>query len=238
MIREGAAVRAAARLWRRLARLLPPQDCWLCQGYSRGLLLCAFCRRDLPRRAAGLDLEGLASDCGLDALVLRYDYRFPMDVLITRYKYGGELALGAALAALLPAPPRLAAPPSLAPRSAPFLVCAPPTGRRLAERGYDHMRRLAQRYGQRHGLPLAVVTRTREVPPQASLSRRARRDNLRDAFRIAQPLDAALILDDVLTTGATLAALAQASRAAGAQWVGAVVLARTPAAHELRPETE
>ncbi|MDE3012046.1 MAG: hypothetical protein KGI67_14270, partial [Pseudomonadota bacterium] len=73
---------------------------------------------------------------------------------------------------------------------------------------------------------------------QAGLGRRARRANLRDAFEVdaLPPGTPVCLFDDVLTTGATLRELARAARAAGAGRVTAVVLARTPARAELRPD--
>jgi ComF family protein len=236
MIREHVALRAALQLGRALARLFPLQECCLCRGHSRGALLCGFCRRDLPRCAPGLDRAGLASTLGLDVLAVRYDYRFPLDVLVTRYKYGAELALAPVLARLLPPPPCPAGPPSIAGADGPVLISVPASPDRIRQRGFDPLDRVARCYAGRYALARAAAVRRGGAPAQASLGARARRANLRGAFHLPRPQRQVLLVDDVLTTGATLAALAAACRAAGAEWVGAVVLARTPAAHELRPD--
>lgn len=229
MIREPWALRAALR-W--LGGSLALQDCLLCHGHSRGAPLCGFCRRALPACARGLDRDALARACGLEALRLRFDYRAPLDGLIQRYKYRGELALAPALAALLPLPPPLPA------DGGRWLLAAVPTDPcHVRERGFDHLELLARRYARRHRLERLHIERRPGGPGQAGLGRRRRRANLRSAFRpgALAPGCAVLILDDVLTTGATLAALGVALRQAGAETVGAVVLARTPRPSELRP---
>lgn len=239
MIREPAGWRGALR-W--LLRRFPLQDCLLCRGASAGQLLCGFCRRDLPRCAATLDRPALAVSCGLDALAVRFDYRVPLDSLLARFKYQGELALAPVLAGLLPPPPRpggpgrAAAPPGTAVR--PWLLAVPGDPLRLRQRGFDHLALLSAPYAARHGLTRLDAWRSAASGPQAGLGRRGRRTNLKGVFTVPslRPGSAVLLLDDVLTTGATLGELALSCRAAGAGWVGAVVLARTPAARELRPD--
>lgn len=246
MIREPGLAGAALRYLRWLGRLFPLQDCACCGGASHGRLLCGFCRRSLPRCDARLDRAGLAATCGLDALALRYDYRPPLDDWIARYKYRQGLELAPALAALLPAPV-LPPPPGRSepqadrapgPAAGPWLIAVPGDPGRLRERGYDPLALLAVRYARRHRLVRHPALRLRARPAQAGLGARSRRDNLRGAFSVPALPQAGpvLLLDDVLTTGSTLAALSAAVRDAGANWVGGVVLARTPAPRELRPE--
>lgn len=100
---------------------------------------------------------------------------------------------------------------------------------RARERGFDQADWLGRRLARRLGLPCMTAQRVRMTPTQRGLPRKARRANLRNAFRIDRPLPAhVVLLDDVMTTGATFDALAKACRAAGAQRIEAWAVARTP----------
>ncbi|SDG39682.1 comF family protein [Onishia taeanensis] len=100
---------------------------------------------------------------------------------------------------------------------------------RARERGFDQADWLGRRLARRLGVPCMTAQRIRMTPTQRGLSRKARRANLRNAFTIERPLPAhVVLLDDVMTTGATFEALAKACRAAGAQRIEAWAVARTP----------
>jgi ComF family protein len=112
------------------------------------------------------------------------------------------------------------------------LVPVPLHAGRLAERGFNQSEELARALGRRWGLPVRAdgLVRQRDTGHQADLARRDRLTNVQGAFawQASKPPPARLLLvDDVLTTGATLAACAAALRAAGAQEVRAVALARS-----------
>ena len=112
-----------------------------------------------------------------------------------------------------------------------LVVPVPLHPRRLVERGYDQAALLAMPIARRWGVRCAprALVRTRPTPPQASLDRAARSANVADAFRCAMPEKVrgrrVLLVDDVRTTGATLAACADALRRAGAPEVRTLVLA-------------
>lgn len=114
------------------------------------------------------------------------------------------------------------------------LVPVPLHRRRLRERGYNQSELMARELGMRTGIPLdtAAVRRERDTPPQVSTdSRQERRKNMEGAFECSRALEGrqVLLLDDVVTTGATMSACAGAIRASGAKSVWGLALARNQA---------
>jgi len=114
---------------------------------------------------------------------------------------------------------------------ADMIVPVPLHHTRQQERGYNQSTLIAERLAQRTGLPIVeqALQRTRQTPPQVGLSARERWLNVQGAFE-ASPAHVAghrpLLIDDVLTTGATLLACAHALRERGAQAVYGLTLAR------------
>jgi ComF family protein len=154
-------------------------------------------------------------------------YAFPVDRLVHALKYGHRLALaeplGDALAAAV-----LRAPPSY--RSPEAIVALPLAAARQRERGFNQAIELARVVARRTALPLAGgLVRTSASPPQASLRWPERRRNVRGAFGCTRAFTGqrVAIVDDVMTSGATLDAAASALRKAGASEVHAWVVART-----------
>ncbi|WP_246116181.1 ComF family protein [Denitromonas halophila] len=103
---------------------------------------------------------------------------------------------------------------------------------RLAERGFNQALEIARPLGRAWQIPVVArgVTRTRVTADQVGLSWQARKKNLRDAFDCDISVNGArvLLIDDVMTTGATLGALAACLKKAGAAAVSNLVIARTP----------
>lgn len=215
---------------------LVAQDCVLCGAGSRRLV-CAACEEALPRALAScarcalpLPLTGICGQCvrrapAFDAAAAAFDYRFPVDRLVRRYKYAGDLAVGRWLGE------RLAE--RVGPHETPALIVAPPSTReRLRARGFNPALEIAKVVARRVGASVALegLVRTRETAPQPGLARNARRRNIEGAY--ATRLDLAgrdvVIVDDVMTTGATLEAAARVLKRAGAGRVTAWVAARTP----------
>lgn len=224
------------RLWQRL--WIPP--CVVCgEAGDGGLALCSPCREGLPfnRQACahcGLPLALAADACGRclrrpppqahTAAV--FVYRAPLDRLLPRAKFHGDLASARLLAALM-APALATAPRPQA------LVPVPLHGARLRRRGYDQALELARPLARALTLPLRddLLHRVRATTAQSRLDAGARRRNLRGAFAVradlALPSHVALV-DDVMTTGATAQAAALALRRAGVARVDVWVCARVP----------
>lgn len=161
--------------------------------------------------------------------------------IVQVYKFKGydilAQPLGERLAGLVPRPRAGDEPPE-----AVVVVPAPSTRERNAERGYDPSVLLAQETARRLSLPMVrALARASGGPAQETLDSRARRANpslrfatIRD-FRKSRPTRV-LLVDDVLTTGATLRAAARALVDAGAARVDVLILARTPAPRSRAPQ--
>jgi len=213
-----------------------PQCCALCRSPCASALLCAGCHAALPGLGAACARCALPGDASVCSRCLRrppawthavaaWRYAYPVDRLLQALKYRGRLALAEPLAdglaqAVLA---RGAALPD-------FVVPVPLAASRQRERGFDQARLLAARVAQRSGIALApALVRVRDSGPQAALPLAARAANVRDAFvaRVALHGARVALVDDVMTTGATLAAATQALRGAGASGVEVWVAART-----------
>ncbi|MDA8256997.1 MAG: ComF family protein [Betaproteobacteria bacterium] len=219
----------------RAATALLPQHCFLCAAPSGDHLLCPACAASLPYLSAercpvcALPTPG-ANRCGaclkqapqFDATLAVFRYEFPLDRLIQSLKYAHRLAsadfLGRALAKLpTPFRPDLVLPVPLAPA-------------RLAERGFNQALEIARPLANSLGVPLELhgVRRHRDTAPQAGLPWKERRQNIRHAFECDIDLTGktVLVVDDVMTTGATLDELARTLKAHGAARVENFILAR------------
>lgn len=230
-------------LRRLLARL--PGSCLLCEAAADAWSLCEPCLADLPwnrdacTRCALPLPEGLAL-CPACALApppqtrafaaLRYE--FPVSYLVSRLKYGGRLLHAPVLGEMLLA--------AVDARSAPLpslILPVPLHHRRLAERGYNQALEIARPLARHLALPLEtrLLRRHRATAVQMTLDREARAANPVDAFALDPVRLAALgpglrvaLVDDVMTTGATLGEIARLLLAAGVAEVEYWVVARTP----------
>jgi ComF family protein len=239
-------------LLRWISLALAPPSCCLCggrgelwQGPAPGLAgrwhqipfdLCEYCLAALPKTAPPWTRAWLQRHfCDQFAAL---QYRYPVDHMIRQFKFSSDRPCGRVLATLLG---RLRA----AERAHPLpdaIVPVPMHRTRFRERGIDHTRLLARWAGEVCAVPVLEdwLLRARATPPQSGLSGAARRHNVQGAFavrpaggrRARVPRHVAL-LDDVLTTGSTLAAASAALRAAGVDHIEHWVLARTALAEPL-----
>lgn len=156
-------------------------------------------------------------------------YAPPLDRIVRSFKFRRDPALGSALAAALA--PTVSSALAIEPGpSSPIVVPIPLSVERLAERGYNQSALIARPLARRLRLPFEpqALRRSRAGPAQSGLGPQARQRNVDQAFVAPQPLSQpVLLVDDVMTTGATLAAAAQALIAAGAPSITCVVVART-----------
>ncbi|MGQ0579346.1 MAG: ComF family protein [Betaproteobacteria bacterium] len=215
-----------------------PPACLLCAGHGAADGLCEGCREALPRLPAArcpiCAAPGAAAEvCGrclnrhpaFDRVVAALAYAFPADALVRSFKYRGGLACARPLAAALT--------DALDAEPYPDLVIPMPLApRRLRERGFNQSMEIARLVGAQFGLRISanICSRSRESVPQASLPWKERTANVRNAFVCELNLQgkSIAVVDDVLTTGATLNELAATLKRRGAREVVGWIAARTP----------
>lgn len=221
------------------ALMLSPR-CLLCG--ERGVNhrdICANCRDKLPwnhsaclRCAIPLPSPGICGACLRSPPPLAeahavFVYGFPFDRLVPRFKFHHDLAAGRLMAELMAEGLADAARPDA-------LVPIPLHASRLRRRGYDQAMELSKALARAMDIPLlaGALGRTRDTAPQSELDATTRRRNLKNAFAVSDPAAALprhiALVDDVMTTGATLHAAATTLRKAGVERVDAWICARVP----------
>ena len=210
------------------------QDCLLCGAPSAQRPLCLACEDDLPRlgchcpRCASPSINGeLCGRClrkapYFDAADAVYEYSFPVDKLIQSFKYGHRLLLGdyfgRALAELATT------------QTFDRIIPLPLHPSRLRQRGFNQALALARPIGRHCGVIVDTDScrRRRATAAQAELPWRARAGNVRGAFDCVTDLSGQrlLLVDDVMTTGASLNELARIVKLHGASEVSVLVAAR------------
>jgi ComF family protein len=200
---------------------------------------CGVCARPLAVALARCP-DCLREAPPFDRVSCAVDYTFPWDRLLSAFKYDQRVELAGTFVDLLLRSLARAGSPAGEPADGPsagwpeLLLPVPMSTARLRGRGYNQAWELARRLAAAVDRPTSarVLVRTHDTPPQASLSAPERRRNLRGAFVLERPQAVAgrrvVLVDDVLTTGATAAEAARALRRAGADAVQVWVVARTP----------
>lgn len=234
-------------VWRELAGLVLPVACAGC-GRPR-TELCAECRRALARDGRGAwRVRPRPSPAGLPRVWAGAPYADEVRAVLLAHKERGALRLAGPLGAVLAGAVR-----GLLPGGGPLLLVPVPSARRaVAGRGHDPVRRIAlaaagdlRRTGVGRGVGegagarvLAVLRQRRPVADQAGLSARQRLANVEGALEVpggaerllrGQPV---VLVDDLVTTGATLAEAARAIAVAGGRVIGAAVVAAPSSAFE------
>jgi ComF family protein len=224
----------------RASRRLPAR-CTVCHAWP-SQVVCNACvarfAQPVPRCATcALPVPAGIQQCGaclkdpppLDACLAAVAYDWPWADCVTQFKFGARPDWAGTLATVLRSTPWVE--PAL--EQAELVLPMPLARERLAERGYNQALLLA-----RHLAPdktdAALLLRTRHTAAQSELKRAERLRNVQGAFAV-EPLRAhelrgrrVVLVDDVMTTGASLHAAAMALRQAGAAHITALVLARTP----------
>jgi ComF family protein len=210
------------------------QDCPLCGSESGVELLCPACVEDLPALPehcprCALPTPG-GSVCGgclaapphFDGTTALWLYEFPCDRLVQALKYRAWLPLAGFFAR------RLA---SLLPSAVDLLMPMPLHRNRLAERGFNQALQIARGLAKGSGLVLepGAARRLKDTAPQTGLVHEERERNVRGAFACRLDLSGkrVAVVDDVMTTGATLNELARVLKRAGAMSVENLVVARS-----------
>lgn len=218
-------------------RQMLPRQCLLCLAPSGQQALCPACDADLPRLSGPTCPvcalpTGRGEVCGsclrrppqFDATRAALAYRFPASALLQRYKYSGFLAAAELMGQLLAQRTADTERPDL-------IIPMPLHAARIKERGFNQALEIARVVARHRQAALALDScmRTRPTPPQAGLDLAARVKNLRGVFACRDSLAGkrVALLDDVMTSGASLDALAKCVKDAGAAHVECWVVART-----------
>ena len=226
-----------------LLRPALPTQCAICHDWA-GQRICPACAGRfgrLPPRCQRCALEvppgtGVCGGClrlapAFDHAQAAVDYAFPWDTLILQLKFNGAVDLAPALAGLMlrcRQPGALPAPELLLP--------VPLSAPRLRQRGFNQAWELTRRLGTALSVrsEARLLLKQTDTPPQLALPVARRAANVHGAFALdprrrdeVRGRDV-VVVDDVMTTGATGAEIARVLREAGARRIGLWVLARTP----------
>lgn len=210
-----------------LAQTLPGEPwcaaCFAALPWNRSA--CMQCAQPQPEAVPGVCGRCLRHPPPFVRSRVGLRYEGEVAALMQRFKFLAEPRAGTVLVTLLQC--------SLAglerDRLPQAVLALPRHASRARERGFDQAEWLTTRLARQLALPCVTARRIRQTPTQRGLDRQARQRNLRGAFVVDTRLPSRVaVVDDIMTTGASLEALAKACLAAGAEEVEAWAVARTP----------
>ncbi|MER2539738.1 MAG: ComF family protein [Azonexus sp.] len=220
---------------KQLQTSLLPGSCLLCGADSKNHLLCQNCTKDLPplpeyRCPQCNEQTTHGERCGaclkdppaFERSFACFRYEFPVDRIIHAFKYGHQLAVAQWAAEIMVK--------QLANNSYDLLIPMPLHPDRLRERGFNQSAEIARVIAceTKQTLNIDALIRNRATPPQAELPMKERTRNVRGAFECGVDLSGkrVLLIDDVMTTGATLREASRILKLHGATYIDVASLAR------------
>ena len=198
-------------IFKKLQEYVLPHVCILCQAICQNKDLCIACTNELPY---------CKTDYALDNTIALFEYKSPIDQLITGLKFHEKLVYGRVLGELMAESLAIYYQNHPLPAS---IIPVPLHKKRLQERGYNQAIELGRPIAKKLNLPLLIniCERTRATEPQSSLSRTKRQQNVKSAFSLNLKKKVTgrhiAILDDVITTGSTIKAMSQLFKQPGSQ---------------------
>jgi ComF family protein len=212
------------------------QNCILCAAktdYNHGL--CLDCLESLPQHPkaccpqCGLPSQGeycgncLKHEPSYDRTHALFRYAYPIDALLQHYKYNNALYLSQTFGQLLSQ--------QIVDFDINVIIPMPLHPIRLKERGFNQSLEVAKIIAKQLNIDLDITScqRVKNTPPQASLALKERVKNMKGAFECSANFSGnhIMLIDDVMTTGASLNELAKTLKNAGATKVSCYILART-----------
>ena len=202
---------------------------WLCDGCKaimpkNNKSICGHCGRATPYEIEYCDYCK-DKQTYIDLARSVYEYEFPLDVLVRKLKYGGDKYLAEMFAKEMQVPYFKSI------GYADCIVFVPMTKKRKKERGYNQSEELAKALSRLIQVPIAndVLVKTRDTDSQVGLERRERLKNVKGSISVRNRAfikdKRVMIIDDVMTTGATLEVIAEKLKDAGASEVVAITIA-------------
>lgn len=215
----------------RILSIVAPHHCYNCQ--KTGPVLCDSCKYDIVEEdirvcivCGRVDPSGICSSCKTfyEKAWQIGEREGLLSRLVDDYKFERVKSFGSIAADMLDQ--RIDQLPA-----STIVVPVPTISAHIRQRGYDHTALVAKAFAQARSLSYSPVLVRKEMSHQRGAGRNARFQRASKAFRVNGKLDAStpyLIIDDVLTTGATLQFAAKALRETGAEHVWVAIIARQP----------